>query len=375
MSARRTDELRQRARQEGFEAIAVSHVGPLERDGRMLERWLQAGHEAGMGWMSRDPALRSDPARLLPGCRSVVSVAMNYWPGESAGTAGRWGRVARYAQARDYHRVMGDRLKRLCEWLSEEGADARHFVDTGPVLERAWAERSGIGWIGKNANLLTREMGSWVLLGELLTTAELVADRGPHEDFCGTCTACLDGCPTGAIREPGVVDSTRCISYWTIEHRGTVPVEKRELLDDWIFGCDVCQSVCPWNHRFARPADDTVVQRRKDLDGLDPEEILALDEAAFRERYSGTALMRAKWEGMRRNACILLGNRGRSEALPALVRALSDPDPVVRAHAAWAIGRIGGERARELLQRAASDESYPAVREEIDHALKAPGNA
>jgi epoxyqueuosine reductase len=242
---------------------------------------------------------------------------------------------------------MGEKLKDLGAWLTDtSGAASRAFVDTGPVLERAWAEASGLGWIGKNANLLTRDIGSWLLLGELLTCAELRPSDGPHQEFCGTCTACLDACPTQAIVEAGVVDANRCISYWTIEHRGTIPEDRRTGLDDWIFGCDVCQDVCPWNLSFSQPASSRLFKQRDDLNGLDPVEILGLDEATFRKRYSGTPLMRAKWEGMRRNACIVLGNRRDPAALPALRKAQADPDPVIRDHAAWAIERVGEGSSR-----------------------------
>jgi epoxyqueuosine reductase len=301
-----------------------------------------------MAWLAREPGTRSDPGRLLHGCRSVAVFAMNYWPGERrAGVPDGRGRVARYAIGRDYHRVLREKLKRLAAWLeSSSGHPTRTFVDTGPVLERAWAERAGIGWIGKNANLVTREMGSWLLLGEILSAAELEPDAGPHGDFCGTCTACLDACPTAAIVEPGVVDSGLCISYWTIEHRGSVPEPRRAGNGDWIFGCDVCQDVCPWNQQFARETNGDPFSVRDDLQGLDPEAVLGMDEAAFRARYSGTSVMRAKWEGMRRNACIVLGNLGLESAVPALTRALEDADPVIRSHAAWALGRIRGDRAR-----------------------------
>jgi epoxyqueuosine reductase len=295
-----------------------------------------------MTWLEREPAKRADPRALLPGCASVVVVALNYWPGAGRSAPDpRRARVALYARGRDYHKVLGRGLARLAAWIEDRtGSATAAFVDTGPVLERAWAERAGLGWIGKNANLLTRGMGSWVLLGELLTTAAIEPDPGPHADFCGSCTACIDGCPTGAILAPGVVDSERCISYWTIEHRGGVPEERRPGNGDWIFGCDVCQDVCPWNRSFARPAAGDPLGAAGLPEGLDPEELLALDEGAFRARYSGTSLMRAKWEGMRRNACIVLGNRGRTSARPALERALADADPVVRSHAAWALARI-----------------------------------
>ena len=331
----------------GFHKVAIARATPLERDRAALAAWIRGDRHATMAWMAKNPGKRSDPEAMLPGCRSVVALAVNYWPGE-AEAAAREGlaRVARYARGRDYHKVMGRKLKELAGWLTAaSGAASRTFVDTGPVLERAWAERAGLGWIGKNANLLTRDLGSWILLGEVLTCAVLEADAGPHEDFCGTCTACLDACPTGAITSPGVVDSNACISYWTIEHRGAIPEARREGLGDWIFGCDVCQDVCPWNVSFATSAVDDPFARRDDLRGLDPAEILGLDETAFRARYSGTSLMRARYDGMRRNACIVLGNRRDPRALPALRSAAVDPDPVLREHALWAIARIE-DRAR-----------------------------
>jgi len=238
--------------------------------------------------------------------------------------------------------VLGDAARALAAWITEEtGLHARAGVDTLPILERSWAEVAGVGWIGKNANLLTRDRGSWLLLGEILTTAKLTPDAGPHAEFCGTCTACLDACPTGAIESPGVVDAHRCISYWTIEHRGPIPEEKREGLADWIFGCDICQTVCPWNVSFAEATPKEKLSRRDDLQDLDPAEILSLDEAAFRARYSGTALMRSTWRGMRRNACVVLGNTRDAKGVPALRLALEDDDPVVREHAAWALSRMG----------------------------------
>jgi len=340
-------ELKRRATEEGFDAVGIAAASKLDRDEAALAAWLQRDRQASMAWMARDPSRRADPRTLVPGARSVVAVAMNYWPGgdETRVEEGR-GRVALYARGRDYHRVLRRKLAVLAAWLEEAtGQPARTFVDTGPVLERAWAERAGIGWIGKNANLLHRELGSWLLLGEIVSVAELVPDPGPHADHCGTCTACIDACPTEAIVEPGVVDSNLCISYWTIEHRGPIPRSKRAGIGDWIFGCDECQTSCPWNQSFARAAARDPFSVREDLRGLDPLRILEMEEREFRRLFSGTALMRAKWEGMRRNACIVLGNRGDPASAPALRRALSDTDPVVRDHAAWALARIAADRS------------------------------
>jgi len=366
-----TRSLREYAREQGLDACAVASACRLDRDRATLESWLAEGQHAGMAWMERDPGKRADPRELLEGCRSVVMVAMNYWPGdEEAGVAPTRARVARYARGRDYHKVMTRRLTPVVAWLDRTaGATSRAFVDTAPVLERAWAERAGLGWIAKNANLLTRESGSWLLLGEVLTTAALAPDPGPHAEHCGTCTACIDACPTGAIVADGVVDANRCIAYWTIEHRGPIPPERRAGAGEWIFGCDVCQEVCPWNRKLAHPPEDDPFGGREDLRGLDPLELLFMDEGSFRSRFSGTSLMRAKWEGMRRNACVVLGNRGREADLTSLADVLGDRDPVVAGHAAWAVASIGGDRARRLLAESSATETRAEVRAEIRAAV------
>jgi len=366
---------KERAAEECFDLVGVAASARLDRDARALEAWLAEGMHASMLWMSRDPAKRGDPGELLPGCCSVVVLATNYRPDEFGITPdGSGGKVARYAWGRDYHKILGRGLKRLSVWLEEEtGLPARSFVDTAPILERAWAERAGLGWIGKNANLISRELGSWLLVGEILTAAELEPDTGPHQEFCGTCTACIEACPTEAIVADGVVDARRCIAYWNIEHRGAVPAERRPGIGDWIFGCDVCQEVCPWNHRERPGAPDEPLERRADLAALDPERILAMDETEFRARYSGSSLMRARWDGMRRNACLVLGNQRRPGSAPSLARALGDEDPVVRGHAAWALGQIGGPVARQALCGAARTEGAGEVRREIEDALAASG--
>lgn len=341
-------ELKRRGAEAGWTALRVARADALDRDAVALETWLDAGMQASMAWMERYRDRRRDPRVLLPGCRSVIVAAMNYWGGEAGESpadrgASRGGRVARYARGRDYHKTLGRALRRLADWLAEaSGAPARAFVDTGPVLERAWAERAGLGWIGKNANLLRRDAGSWLLLGEILSAADVAPDAGPHAEFCGSCTACIDACPTDAIVAPGRVDARRCISYWTIEHRGPVPEPERAGLGQWIFGCDVCQEVCPWNETFARD-EPGAFERRDDLAELDPRRILEMDEGAFRAAFSGTPLMRARRDGMRRNACIVMGNRRDPADRPALERAAADdPDPTVREAAAWALGQGGG---------------------------------
>jgi len=369
-SATLTRELKQRARAEGCESVGVAQATALTSHSAALRAWLAKDMHAGMNWMTREPDRRSDPTNLLPGCTSVVALAFNYWPGEAeASTPPDLSKVALYARGRDYHKVLGKKLRRLADWLeSTTGCATRAWVDTGPVLERAWAERAGLGWIGKNANLISRTSGSWLLLGEILTAAELVPDAVDPVDHCGSCTACLDGCPTEAIVAPGVVDANLCISYWTIEHRGSIPIEHRSGMGDWIFGCDLCQEICPWNTGFTRASGDALPVR-EGLRGLDPLEILGMDEQRFRERYSGTSLMRAKWEGMRRNACVVLGNRADDAALPALTTALEDEDPVIRGHAAWAMGVIGGTAVIVELMRALEGERATEVQAEITAAL------
>jgi epoxyqueuosine reductase len=255
--------------------------------------------------------------------------------------------VARYARGADYHDVLRERLKRLLAWLQAErpGCRGRAVVDTAPLLERDYARRAGLGWFGKNTMLLNRRQGSYFFLGALLSDVELTPDAAHETSHCGTCTACLDACPTDAFPAPGVLDARRCVSYLTIELRGSVPEELREGLGDWVFGCDVCQEVCPWN-RKAPPGAEPALAPRPDLEALDPEEVLGLTEDEFRRRFAGTALTRPRRAGLLRNAALVLGNTGGPEALPALRRALADPEPLVREAAAWAVGRIEGRHGR-----------------------------
>ncbi len=336
-------EVRARALSLGFDLVGVARAEGIGRDALALDRWLDRGLHASMGWMERTRGERANPGAVVEGCRSVVCVAVGYWPGREAAVvpAGR-ARVTLYARGRDYHEVVGARLRDLAGWIeAATGLPVRACVDAAPVLERAWAERAGLGWIGKSSNLITRALGSWVVLGEILCAAEIEPSPGPHPDLCGSCAACIDACPAGAILEPGVVDAGRCVSYWTIEHRGDVPEDRRERNGAWIFGCDECQDACPWSRRAEDRAAADPFAVREDLRGLDPVEVLAMDEAAFRSRFSGTPLMRARREGMRRNACIVLGASREERAVEALRRALEDEDPVVRSHAAWALARTG----------------------------------
>jgi epoxyqueuosine reductase len=245
-------------------------------------------------------------------------------------------------------------------------------VDTAPVLEKLWAVQAGLGWQGKHSNLITRSHASWVFLGEILTNLPLVPDRPFERDHCGRCTRCMDACPTGAIVAPYVIDARRCISYWTIEHRGVIPREMRAAIGNLIFGCDICQEVCPWN-KFARRTDEEAFAP---LDGLAAprlSDLAALTEEEFRRRFRQSPIRRAKRQGFVRNVVIALGNTQDPAALPPLRRALEDADPVVRLHAAWALGRIGGAEARRALECRLRVESDPDVRAEIEWALNAAG--
>jgi epoxyqueuosine reductase len=281
--------------------------------------------------------------------RSIVMVALNYndaqAPARALPAPAPTGRVARYALGRDYHDVLREKLNELLAWIKERVPECRGraVVDTAPLLERDFARRAGLGWFGKNTMLLNKRIGSYFFLGALLLDVALQPDP-PHETaHCGACTACLDACPTDAFPRPGELDARKCISYLTIELRGDIPVDLRQPMGDWIFGCDVCQEVCPWN-RKAPTTTEPDFQPRPDLQQVDLVELLSLSDEAFRKRFRGTALMRARRSGLLRNAAIALGNGGAVDALPALERAAGDADPVVRAAAVWAVARLRNAR-------------------------------
>ncbi len=342
----------QAALDRGFARVAFGPVTPSDRV-RVLEAWLGAGHQATMHWMERHVDLRLDPRRMVPEARTLVSLWMDYPSGPprddppvSAGAP--TGRVARYALGEDYHRVVRQKLRDLVRWSGDPLA--RACVDTAPVLERAAAEQAGLGWIGKNGCLIVPGRGSYGFLAEVFTSFAFVPDAGPHPDRCGTCTRCHVACPTGAFVGPGQIDSRRCIAYWTIEHRGAIPEAVRPWLGDWVFGCDVCQEVCPWN-RFAPGASEPRLQPRPGTARVDLEELLVLDETGFELRYGDTAVRRTRRQGLARNAAIALGNVGDAGSLPALERARdTDADEVVREACDWAIGRIH-ERLGSALPR------------------------
>jgi epoxyqueuosine reductase len=354
----------------GFDRAGVAALDRTPH-GEAFVRWLEAGHQAGMSYLERRVEHRLDPARLVPGARSVLCVALRYRvPADEDDGGDLWPRVARYARGDDYHELMGARLEALHERVEAAfpGTVTRSYVDTGPVLEREWAARAGLGAIGKNTNLLHPVDGSYFLLGEIFLGVDLEPDP-PLADLCGSCRACLDACPTGALAAPYLLDSRLCISYWTIEHRGAIPPEVRPLVGDWVFGCDVCQEVCPWNVSPA-PATDPRLALPERRRGLGLVDLLELQRGEYEERFRGSPMKRAKRSGLRRNAAVAMGNRRRARDVSALERALGDgEDDEVRGHAAWALGRIGGERARAALVAARAVEARPEIAVEIEAAL------
>jgi epoxyqueuosine reductase len=356
--------IRSAAMEIGFARCGFAPLEPLPR-ARVLRDWLAAGMAGEMVYMRRRFDGRLDPRRLFPWARSVVSVTYPY-PAPPPGPAD-WrrelrGRVAAYARGRDYHLEVAEKLRRLAGRIAHLGAgiETHAYVDTGPVLEREWAARSGLGWIGKNTLLLDRGRGSWSFIGEVFTNLDL-PPAALEADGCGACRRCLNACPTGALAEGFRLDARLCISYLTIEHRGAIPRELRPKLDNWVFGCDLCQEACPWNG----------AGHAADFDELYPSlpQLLDLDVPGFRARFGHTAVARAKRRGLARNAAVALGNSGNPEAMPPLIRALEDSEPLVRGHAAWALGRLGGPRARQALDAARRREAESSVRDEMEQAL------
>ncbi len=354
----------------GFDLVAVTTADEFVPDREIALRRIADGLMDGLPWFTEERVRRgSSPHELLPGARSVISLGWSYRPAEAAEPSPGHGQIARYARGRDYHRVMKRRMRRMVLDMQEQLGDkfaARWYVDDGPMLDRAAAARAGLGWFGKNGNILNPTYGSWILLGQLITDLPLTPDA-PLGKTCGQCTRCIPACPTDAIVAPYVVDNRRCISYLTIEHKGDIPLELREEMGNWVFGCDICQEVCPVNRKAKATSDPNF--GRRDLSAVDLVELLEMNEEEFRRRFAGTPIMRAKREGMQRNACVALGNLGNADAVPALSQALQTGAPVVRSHAAWALGRIGSGDAREILGIAADTESDAGVLAEIRGTL------
>ena len=302
-------ELKTEAMRLGFDACGIARAERLDEEAARLETWLREGRHASMQYMERHFEKRVDPTRLVPGAKSVVSVLRNYFQPETPREDPSIGKVSRYAWGDDYHEVLKEKLFGLFQWLDERAGpiNGRAFVDSAPVLDKVWAQRSGLGWMGKHTNLINRRMGSFFFIGELIVDAPLPVD-GPIPDYCGSCTRCIDACPTDAIFRPYAVDANRCISYWTIEHRGDdIPAAMEPGMENWIFGCDICQDVCPWN-KFKFATNESRFQPRPGIQDTDLRQWAELDLEAFRRRFRKSALKRAGFDGLLRNIRIARAN-------------------------------------------------------------------
>jgi epoxyqueuosine reductase len=355
--------VRRRARELGFEVCRFTTAAPPQ-SAPQFRQWIAGQRHGQMAYLERQAGKRTDLQQVLPGARTVVTLAASYAQDEQAMPGSQCGVVARYARYADYHHVLGERLRGLAAFVDQlggEGARSLWYVDTGPLLERDLAQRAGLGFIGKHTNLISRELGNWIFLAEIITTLELQPDA-PERNRCGSCARCLAACPTGAIRAPFQLDARLCISYLTIELKGAIPLELRPAIGNRIFGCDDCLAACPWN-RFARQGRLMRPHRRPDLAAPDLLELLALDEPAFRRRFAGTPMWRTRRRGLLRNVCVALGNTAGPTALPALEQAAADPEPLIAEHARWACAQIrvrsGEGESGERVERAACKGSVP----------------
>jgi epoxyqueuosine reductase len=387
MNAAQQEELRRRLCALGFDEVRFARLDGGPPGAHALRAWLNAGRQADMAWMERTADKRIDPQLVLPGARSIILLGVNYWPGpaienrKSKIENSTWARYARYE---DYHDTMKPALGSAGHALEElggiQGDDYRYFVDTGPVLERGWAARAGLGFVGKNAMLISRHFGNWLFLAAIFTrvafapdpplgeSGERKAESGKKEIglFCGKCTRCMDACPTQALPAPGVVDARRCISYLTIENRGAIPREFRPAIGDRIYGCDICAEVCPWN-RFAQESRRLLLVARYDLADLPIRELLALTPERFAEVFRRTPIKRLKLTGLLRNTCVVAGNSGDASLVEPLVKLASHASPLVRAHAVWAVFCLAGESpARRFLHEARAVESDANVLAEYE---------
>ena len=334
--------LRQRAAELGFDDCRFTTATP-PASAEKFQRWLAQKQHGEMTWLERNADKRVAPEKVLAGAKSLICLAVSYHNSEfqTSNFQSGVGVVSRYAQFKDYHDVLAEKLKALTAFVDGLGggpATSLWYVDTGPVLERDFAQRAGLGFVGKHTNLISRRLGNWIFLAEILTTLEIEPDT-PEKNHCGTCTRCLTACPTQAITAPFQLDARRCISYLTIELKGAIPVEFRKAIGNRIYGCDDCLAVCPWN-KFARAGNLMRPHARTDLAAPDLIELLSLDAAGFKARFAGTPMLRTKRRGVLRNVCVALGNVGDATALPALAKAARDPEPLIAEHARWASEQI-----------------------------------
>ena len=361
------ESIRAEGRAVGFDKVGFAPARLPEHEQRLAE-WLERGYHGEMRWMLRDPARRTDASRSLPGAATLVCCALNYYQGERPPTSPVHGVISSYAHGDDYHRVLETKLHTLADFISERfELPTKTYVDTGPLLEKGYAVAAGLGWLGKHSNLISRQGSSWFFLGEILLPIALPSDLA-ERDHCGTCSRCIAACPTGAIVEPYVVDSELCISYLTIELRGFIPRKLRALVGNRIYGCDDCQDVCPWN-RFAVKSEEAAFFPREPLASMDLIAMLRMSHDQYLAATKGSAIRRARYPGLLRNVAVALGNSGDPRALPALVEALEHAEPLVRGHAAWALGRLGRPDALTPLRGRLEREEQDPVREEIRLAI------
>jgi epoxyqueuosine reductase len=382
--------IKARGRELGFSLVGITAPDPSQHMD-FYRAWIAEERHGEMEYLARSDAVarRADLTATMAGVQSVVVVAHEYFQVDGLGVPDDPSRavIARYARGEDYHYLLKRKLEELLAWLDhrlEQGARGRVYVDTGPILERELARRAGLGWFGRNTMLIHPTRGSYFFLGLILVDVTLAADPPFTEDRCGTCKACLDACPTGALlgrddRGAPLIDARRCISYLTIELRGTIPLELRRPLGNRVFGCDICQEVCPWNETFAAPTEEVGYRARSGTDGPGlvemAERLLAMDDAGFRKALRDSPLGRPGRAGMLRNLCVALGNWGAPEAVPILTEALADPSPLIRSHAAWALGEVGSTAAAEALSAARAAELDKEVLGELSLALADPAGA
>jgi epoxyqueuosine reductase len=361
--------LNRKAQELGFSLFGVTPADPLD-GAAFYARWIAMGFAGEMDYLKRNIDKRGDLTKIVPGARSVICLGMEYLQPSPEDFSTTEGRFASYARGDDYHELIKERLFEFWDFIRSKVKDVsgRVYVDTAPVLERELAQRAGIGWIGKNTCIINKHRGSYFFLSEIVSTLELPSDE-PATDHCGNCTKCIDACPTNAFPRPYVMDASRCISYLTIEHKSSIPEDLRPKMGNWIFGCDICQDVCPWNKRasFSQEPD---YESREGFDKPPLIEWMQLDKEQFNQKFRGNPAKRPKRRGLLRNVAIALGNSGDQLSIPALILALRDEEPLIRSHAAWGLGQLGGDSAHKALLEQREHENDISVMEEIDSALK-----
>jgi epoxyqueuosine reductase len=370
-----TSSIKAEAHRLGFDLVGITSPEP-PRHLDVYRRWIAQGCHGGMAYLATERALdrRADPRLTLPECESILVLGFNYLPqAPSAKPESGYAQIAAYARGEDYHDVLVQRLEALVNTIEEmlqAPVPNRIYTDTGPILERELAQRAGLGWIGKNTCLINPEIGSHILLAEVFLGISLQVDAPFFDDRCGTCTRCIDACPTSCIRHDRTIDARQCISYLTIEEKAAIPSPLRPAVGDWLFGCDICQQVCPWNSRFAKPTRDPSFQPRQFLAEPDPKPFLALTPEGWRDPLLGSPLLRSKRRGLIRNAVIVAANTGDIAAIPQIAHLLEcDEESLIRAHAAWALGQMDDERSKVSLANAREVEKDPEVKAEIEAAL------